>query len=94
MTTQRSEHVLASKRGGRVYWEKMGELAKTGRSRNAHRVAEGSVEWNLWKVGKRNAETTQWQAGRIIYGRRGHGVCVVAKGLVAVAVSFKRGFAS
>jgi hypothetical protein len=44
------------------------------------------------KVGKRNADTTQRQAGLIICGRRVHGVCVVAS--VAVAASFKRGFAS
>ena len=43
VTTERGEHVLAPKRGGGVRWEEMGELAKTGRSRNAHRVAEASV---------------------------------------------------
>lgn len=95
VTTERSEHVLASKRGGRVRWEEVGELAETGRSRNAHRVAEASVSnrmETMEKVGKRNADTTQRQAGLIICGRRVHGVCVVAS--VAVAASFKRGFAS
>jgi len=50
----------------------MGKLAETG-SRNTHRVAE-EVEWNLWKT---ETETTQLQAGLIIYGAEGHGVCVV-----------------
>lgn len=41
-----------------------------------------------------NADTTQLQAGLIIYSAEGHGVCVVwvvTKELVAVAASFKRG---
>jgi hypothetical protein len=57
----------------------MGKLAKTG-SRNTHRVAE-EVEWNLWKT--ETLTPQQRQAGLIIYGRRGHGVCVVTKRLVA-----------
>ena len=40
-----------------------------------------------------NADTTQLQAGLIIYSAEGHGVCVVwvTKELVAAAASFKRG---
>jgi hypothetical protein len=49
---------------------------------------------SMEKVGKRNADTTQRQVGRIIYGHRVHGVRVVASVSVAVAASFKRGFAS
>jgi hypothetical protein len=69
----------------------MGELGEAGRSRNAHRVAEGGggkFGMELWKKIKRKRRH-RTAAGRslVIYRAEGHGVWVDGPQKVLVAVS-------